>query len=748
MIHQKYLELLQPWTKAAERHLYRFPDRPELICYGSGTNTWGVQTNQKALAAFAVLAVEPELDEKEAGMTREEILAYALAMLRFSLQSHIEGNYTCTDGTPWGHTWISVLGIERMMHGVEAIREHLTVEDKALLRKVLVSESDWLMDNYPIVAGPVDNNKPESNLWNGAILHRTAALYPDLPRVNEYQEKGSKFLVNAISIPADAQSSVVVDGKNVSDWFVGNNYFSSYALNHHHYLNVGYMVICLSNAAMLHFMYREKEIDPPEALYHHIDELWKLVKTCIFPDGRLLRIGGDTRIRYCYCQDYIIPSLLMMEDAYGDLDCQNLERGWLDLVKQEQKYNEDGSFFSKRGEKLEKISPLYYTRLESDRAATLSMGLYWRRIINHKGNTHATKNEQKKIHSFQFWKDDYHGACLHRSDNRVASWVWEAAEKPQGLCLSPKRSDMAEWHTNLAGQIKGMGFSNNNRIESHREISFEGGFLTYGRVVVRSEKFVAEGESDRDIASEKIVFSALPDDATVLIMQHANAIHRDYFSTIKGLLLQIPNDLFNGNERMYFTEKGRMDLQGYGSVEEQMDIEGSWMNVDDCLTIMKSYGQDSISLYRPGTRQIQIVNRFPDTGNLYADEICCACRVDAHSVNKGDSLFNIGFILRSGESHEDAENYSKTQKDLTVSVEGCLGVKAILCQGVDQKKYLLVADMGLDSNGVEEEVLLKLPKEFTKITDIYKGSTYLYNNSSAGFLYVIEKDQAALFIVE
>ena len=42
-------------------------------------------------------------------------------------------------------------------------------------------------------------------------------------------------------------------GKPVREWHVGANFFPNYALDHHGYLNVGYMVICVCNAAMLHF---------------------------------------------------------------------------------------------------------------------------------------------------------------------------------------------------------------------------------------------------------------------------------------------------------------------------------------------------------------------------------------------------------------------------------------------------------------------------------------------------------------
>ena len=76
-----YLELLRNWTDHAKSYIYIPPDRKELACYGTGGNTWGVQTNQKALAAFGILAASGN----------EEALDYALRLLRFSLESPYRG---------------------------------------------------------------------------------------------------------------------------------------------------------------------------------------------------------------------------------------------------------------------------------------------------------------------------------------------------------------------------------------------------------------------------------------------------------------------------------------------------------------------------------------------------------------------------------------------------------------------------------------------------------------------------------
>ena len=113
----------------------------------------------------------------------QRALERAMAALRFSLASHVSGDFQCTDGTRWGHTWISALGIERMMHGVYHLMPYMTGEDKAALRRVLTSEAHWLAHDHErgslrrVHAGlwaADGKNVPESNLWNGAILWRMA----------------------------------------------------------------------------------------------------------------------------------------------------------------------------------------------------------------------------------------------------------------------------------------------------------------------------------------------------------------------------------------------------------------------------------------------------------------------------------------------------------------------------------------------------------------------------------------------
>ncbi|QGQ98390.1 hypothetical protein EHS13_27635 [Paenibacillus psychroresistens] len=750
---KEYLQLIGPWILDAKKWLYHCPDRPNLVCYGTGYNDWGVQTHQKALAAFAVWGTASDVDPVAMRMDQEEIRSLALSMLRFNLASHQTGDYHCLDGSKWGHTWISALGIERMMHGVEALREYMSAEDLVQLEALLLSEADWLLDNYSVVAGLIDmldgksRNKPESNLWNGALLHRTAMLFPQAKRVEEYLEKGTHFLLNGISVPDDAQSGRIYAGRPLSEWHAGANFFESYALHHHSYLNVGYMVICLSNIAMLHFAYRSRDKSAPEALYHHAADLWTILKQMIFPDGRLLRIGGDTRVPYCYCQDYAIPMWLFVED-YLKEDCSQMEAGWLAQVSEEVKSNGDGSFLSRRLNRLAERSPVYYTRLESDRAVSLSMAASWKSLMGERQKQEIIKDESE--HGGQslqpaFWHDDFHGASLVRSEQRIASWVWKSAEKPTGLCLPPKASSLAEWRFNLAGSITGLGTVNKSEVTQFYDYAFPGGFATIGTLAVKSERFVAEGESSATIAAHHIAYVALPDDKTVVVMQYAVAVNRAYIRQLRGLHLHVPNDVYNQYSRKYTTDSNIIDRDGQSTEERYDAFDSNWLNIDNQIGVGRAYGP-KLGLYCPGQSNIHLkqypwVDQSMDVGLLRTDQIVQEFSNTLQAVDEGQTILDNGFfILANADSQQTAmASASSIQSKLLVQASS-EGVRWMTVNGADGLHYAIIANF----SDKPVEFQMSTGNELNKLIGCDTAVTLLPTNGDSTTLR-LDKNRIAVY---
>ncbi len=693
---------LEPWIKAARDHLYIPPERPDLMCYGSGYNGWGVQTNQKAFAAFAVLATDPRLETSRTGMSADELADNALRLLRFSLASHDSGDFHCLDGRPWGHTWISALGIERMMHAVDELWDHMSAEDHEALRRVLLSESDWLVDRYQrkkdaepgkVQAGLTQHNDPESNLWNGILLHRTAMLYPDTPRATEYKLQGTRFILNGISVPSDAESRELFEGAPLADWHLGANFFPSFALNHHGYLNLGYMIICLSQVAMAHFDWKSRGLTPPAGIYLHVEELWRTVKKMIAPDGRLLRIGGDTRVRYCYCQDYAVPAWLLILDHLLDTDCIGFEQNWLSTLEREVEAGDGQAFLTARLKAMNEISPTYYTRLESDRAAALSMALCWRRRFDDFNSIIAGD----PIPSEGGWHDQYHGACLIRGKRRFASWCWRAAAPPQGLCLPIDHSDMAEWQVNLAGCVNGVGARNFAEVVKHNQRQFPGGFINFGICNMRSENNLAEGETDKTVARQHIAFAALPEDAGVICIQYAAAVNRAFVRTVKGLHLMMPNDIFNGCQRIYFDGSQQVRLPGVSDSEEVLKLNSNWVNIDDCLTVA-SLDKKPLSILRPGRRQVEILKKPLSFGSLYADEICSFYQSGLRSYDSEATILDTTFTLRVG---EDSRTARQRQERIVDHKFGGDNWRGAMCEGADGNNYLLLLNLDSRDNWAE-----------------------------------------------
>lgn len=691
-IDRMYMERLERWLGSIAGAVYK-PGKG-VACYGPGNSGhWSIQANATALGALMVVAADPGF--QSGVMSRDEVLETGLGMLRFMLRGHLSGRGSCCDGRQWGNSWISALSVERMMHGVEAVREHLDAELLEGLRGMLLSESDWLTDKYSIEAdidAGTGRNRPESNIWNGTILHRCAMMYPDAPRAGEYRERGTAFLLNGISVPSDAQSGRIVDGKALSDWHVGANFTEGFGLNHHGYMNVGYMVICLSNIAMLHFSCKARGIAAPEALYHHAEELWKLVKLCTFADGRLWRVGGDSRVRYCYCQDYAVPAWLLALDKFNDRDAAEFEHGWLRTVAMEHETNADGTFMGGRLRELEEVSPLYFRRLEGDKAASLSMGAYWRRLCP--GLPEAGGRVPELTGS---WSDDFHGAMLERNESRAASFVWKSCQGPCGQCVSPEDSSLAEWRWNMTGEILGCSAYNFTKVKGWTHEVVKGGFHSCGELEWWSANHVAEGQADELCARERLVFAALPDGRTVLVMQHAETVNRCFLRSVKGLFLNVPNDIFNGGSRKYSGDKGEFTASGIPEASGLIDCGSDWLVVDGRLGVRLAYGAETLMLSRPAGRQVEIfdINRHTygrSGGNLHCDEICASCKLARGEYEAGTVLFDLGFVVSTG------DGIVKTER--VVSADSGM-VRGLRVTGADGVAYLFAANFGSVEGGFE-----------------------------------------------
>lgn len=713
--------ILRDWGRKAEELWYDIPGQRGLGCYGTGYNHWGVQTNQKYLSAMATLAA---LGDGTPGLDRQWALERALSALRFSLASHVSGPLTCTDGTRWGHTWISPLGIERMMFAVGLLAEHLTDRDRDDLRRMLVSEADWLLtshqkgphkDVFADVWNHTGRNAPESNLWDGALLWRTAVMYGDHPRAADWKHQAHRFLLNAVSVAADAADERLIAGKPLRQWHVGANFFPHYALDHHAYTNVGYMVICVSNAAMLHFDLKAAGLDRPESLDHHQADLWNVLRRMIFADGRLARIGGDTRIRYVYCQDYLLPALHYAADRLGDAHARELAQNLVTLFKTEYDHNGDGSFFGRRMAQLRSDSPYYYSRLESDRACVLAMAWQYGRQTCWPAGPAGTFEQS----AGGLWHEDQYGAAMHRCPTRLASFAWRAHGLTQAMCQPPGDGHLAEWSQNLTGVVRFLGDSgvvdggttNQRKLLAHEIRPFDGGFITWGTVKEGMALSLPEGWSGTDSATHQMVFVALPDGHTTVGMSYCRAAaRRVYLAEVKGLHLNVPNDLYNGFARTLHTASGSRVLTSPPARGEVLGTGSVWANVDGRLGVVGLYGGEEISVYRSPNR------RGGKFASLYVEELCYPCRAQTHDLPAGAVILDAAWAALSGVSADQTARFAaeNAQRPLTGLGEGLRGVRVA---ALDARTYVVLANVGDQAVEVDASRLAPAGKGLVHLAD-------------------------------
>lgn len=661
---KSYVETMTPWLKKLPEFLRRCETNPQLRYYGTGESAhWPTQSNCNVFAALAVLSEAPEVPESE----RAELRETALSLLRYAMATHVSGDTPATDGKRWGCHWISVLGLERMGHGVNAIRPHLTGEDQARLRRLMLTEADWLLTEYPVEAAMINStgkNKPESNIWNGGQLLRAALDYPDAPNAAAYREKATKFFLNGLSHPLDAADETRYNGKPVRDWHVGFNFTPNWSLDHHAYLNVGYMVICLSNLAMLHFHCKERGHAIPPELYHHVAELWKLVKACTFRDGRLLRIGGDTRARYTYCQNYAIPMWLFAADYLGDADAAEFEAGWLDIVRKEAACCGDGGFYGRRLARLGETSYYYYARLESDAILCLSYGAYWRRKFRI-----AEQSPGFPANPPFAWQDAFHGATFLRDGGAARSFVWHGAQGPTAVCVPADRSDMAEWQGNLRGEIRSGNTPASTQGESSHTL-FAGGFVNRGVSEWQEVNPMGEGEGVYAYAKHRTACAALPDGKTMLFLEYASMTKEATIVEIKGMSLKLPNDFFNGETRVYRTPEETLELAGNPGRRDDRVVAADRLSADGALNIFNLYGDKAFTIRRAPERTVIIHRKNgPWMPSLYVDEICNTFREKCGRVMPGTVVLDGGYAVAAGGELETPEFKRIPQPGLVRVVE-------------------------------------------------------------------------------
>ncbi|HNT33831.1 MAG TPA: hypothetical protein PKH07_02415, partial [bacterium] len=447
-----------------------------------GHGELSMRTLGNFITTYAFLARHPGYDEELGGVSRAELERKALAAIRYMIRTNTTGDLVCTTGFKWGDDplgrdgWESSWYASKMTTGAVMIWDALNEADKEGIRKVLASESDRSA-RVPPPTGTRSDTKSEENAWDCESLAWALVLFPDDVRAATWEHTLYDYAMNTLSVPQDADDHSVVGDKTVSQWFRGPNVHPDFTIENHGFFHICYQICPLHSLAWSVYAYVQAGKEPPPCLFHHFEDVWRELRKYYLWDGRFAYVGGKDWPRYVYGMNFIFPALALVQNVYAD-DCASaIERKRLDLLKWEQEYHGDGSFFSGRFTNLDMFGR--HVEYESDVYADMILA-YRLHQIDWPESLRMPKQFDPPLGT-TFSQHSNH--ILVRGERRFASWSWNPRVKPaQGIFAIRGMESALEWDGNLFGRTYCDGFVPEAEIVHTHTVPIPGGFATAGLV--------------------------------------------------------------------------------------------------------------------------------------------------------------------------------------------------------------------------------------------------------------------------
>ncbi len=452
----------------------------------------GQRTLSNFIFVYAVLATQEGYDPAVSGVSREMIRAHCLAAIRYALRTHVTGDLPCTDDSPWGNHWQSPWWSGKLAAGAQLVRSYLTEEERSRLRRLLSHEATRLVERGRIPIGEYADTKSEENAWDTEVLAWAIELCPDDPHREDWRALRDMLAMNTLSTPRDLRSRRRFAGRPVKQWVVGANIHSDFTIENHRFFHICYMACPLHSFAWNYYASQRCSAQPPpETTFFHVRDVWAKLKRCALWNGRFAYVGGKDWPRYAYGLYFMMPALVVYQTKYADADARLLERLRFAAFEREQRYNNNGSFFSTRFTKLQ--MDRWPAEWETDAACNLAACYMLHKMRSAAAPAEAHPGEGGPIRAATLDELDRRiNGVTHspesefvmvRGLNRFASWCWKPRIAPAtGLICSRRGEDMLEWDENLCGAYAAKGAGSRRRVVRHTEATFKGGFATTGLI--------------------------------------------------------------------------------------------------------------------------------------------------------------------------------------------------------------------------------------------------------------------------
>lgn len=327
------LSLLRPWEGNPEF---------KLLTDSKSGEHW-IRPNTGTAAGLAFLHRFSDYNGEIIGLSREALLDEAIIpMMRYLAATHLTGPAVTGDGKPWGHAWQSAHWAYMLGRGAWWIWDDLPEDLREGVRRVIRDEAERIANAEPVFQIEYDT-KSEENAWNAQILSIAVLLMPDDPRRPEWERQFQRWVLNSFLRPADAESETVVDGKPVSEQFLGATIYDDFTLENHGIVHPSYMQ-CYGLTLHCALDYLMTDRKPPEALYYNVQGLYNNLKWFSLPDGGYVYPSGQDWELFRQPRN-VTPHALMAVFG-GDPDGGALMLSALDTLERMQARHESGQIFA------------------------------------------------------------------------------------------------------------------------------------------------------------------------------------------------------------------------------------------------------------------------------------------------------------------------------------------------------------------------------------------------------------------
>ena len=625
----------------------------------------GVRSMANVVFVSGLLVADEGYDALRSEPDRSWLLEKARFGLAYLTHGHVTGGGACADGAPWGGVWQSAWWTTRMALGAKLVWARLNEEERAAVKRVVVHEADLLLPRI-VASGLVEDTKAEENAWDAEVLATAVAMFPEHPNRAMWWEKLSEFAFNTFSVAADRTDPRVVDGRPLRERVYTVNLYSDFTLENHGSYHFCYVASPLHSLAWASYALTSSGISPPEALRHHVAEVWSRAKPTFLRD-RFAYVGGQDWARYTYGNYFIVPALVWLQEWLDDPDLQAIEQARFRCLRDEQRGNRDGSYFGRRF-----TEPFYQgqpAKYETDCYANMGLAYLLRR---QQGQGDTSQPHPKSSGTSEAKRCDVlplTGRCVSpesgiafvRTPRLFASFSWKTLTTPlpMGLFIPVEREELAEWQPgNLFGQVHIHG-ETPSAVWIRRMREEGDGFRIGGTVIYR-------GRKGQILMTQELEYAVDAGQGLAKVRSRFVASVPLKVTRVEGLRLAIANDRWNDFKLDLHHDGGTVPVRFDPDAAPfwlrrrnlpsrvirkllresfrdgvRRTLNSRWVNIDGVFGVIAEGESPTFDLYQPAGRNL------PD-GSLHVDWLYCPLLLRSRQYQADEVILDSAFTLLLG----------------------------------------------------------------------------------------------------